>query len=83
MVVATLVSTILDLPKDWMAAESAADDAEDEADPYDLIEGFSDDQVYLNGERSRCVFELITDHTGRRVQDNSTARRRALAWSDR
>jgi len=46
MVVASLVSTILDLPKDW---ETAGDDQEDDADPYDLIDGFSDDQVYQNG----------------------------------
>ncbi|KAH7106320.1 inositol hexakisphosphate-domain-containing protein [Auriculariales sp. MPI-PUGE-AT-0066] len=56
MVVASLVSTILELPKGWEAVEQ--DEPEEDADLYDLIEGFSDEQVYLSGEY-KTILQLV------------------------
>ncbi|EJD48990.1 hypothetical protein AURDEDRAFT_161927 [Auricularia subglabra TFB-10046 SS5] len=56
MVVASLVSTITQLPKDWDLAEPEESDAD--ADPYDLIDGFSEEQAYLQGEY-KTILQLV------------------------
>lgn len=80
-VVASLVSTILQLPKDWDFAEP--EDTATETNPYDLIDGFSDEQVYLQGMFAVNVISHSIDTVSRRVQGHPPTCRRAFAWQDR
>ncbi|KZW02890.1 hypothetical protein EXIGLDRAFT_730985, partial [Exidia glandulosa HHB12029] len=56
MVVASLVSTILQLPKNWEFAEP--DEPVTDTNPYDLIDGFSEEQAYLHGEY-KSILQLV------------------------
>jgi len=54
MVVASLVATALNLDPAW----KQSDDSEADVDPYDMIEGYSEETAYLQGEY-RTILQLV------------------------